>query len=246
MNTDNPVLRSQRFQMYSRPVYGGETMTIEGTANKTAILFGLALITAFMMWYLFLVGQLNLMIVLMLVGMIGGLIVALVTFFRPQWAHATAPAYALLEGLLLGGISSIMEWVYPGIVIQAVGLTFGVFLLMLLAYRTRVLRATPAFVKGVVAATGAIFFVYLISFVLSFLGYPLSFVNGSSIWGILFSVVVVIVAALNLIIDFDLIERKTNERAPKHVEWYAAFALMVTLVWLYIEILRLLGKARRS
>jgi uncharacterized YccA/Bax inhibitor family protein len=146
------------------------------------------------------------------------------------------------EGLFIGALSAIIEMRYPGIVIQAVGLTFGTMAAMLLAYRSGLIRATEKFKLGVVAATGGILLLYLANFVMGFFGPSMGFINGSSGLGIAFSGVVVVIAALNLILDFDLIETGAQSGAPKYMEWYGAFALVVTLVWLYLEMLRLLSK----
>jgi uncharacterized YccA/Bax inhibitor family protein len=157
----------------------------------------------------------------------------------------TAPIYAALEGLALGGISALFESHYPGIVSQAVFLTFGTLAALLIAYRSGWIKATENFKLGVAAATGGIFFVYLISFVLSFFGVSIPLIHGSGIFGILFSLFVVVIAALNLVLDFDFIEQGAEQGAPKYMEWYAAFGLMVTLIWLYLEILRLLAKLQQ-
>ena len=167
---------------------------------------------------------------------------ALATTFKKEWAPVTAPAYALLEGLALGGISAIFELRYPGVALQAVALTFAVLGVMLLAYRSGLVKATEKFKLGVVAATGAIFLVYLAGFVLSFFGIQMGFLYGNSLLSIGVSGVIVVVAALNLVLDFDLIETGVRQGAPRRMEWYAGFALMVTLVWLYLEMLRLLSK----
>ncbi len=180
----------------------------------------------------------------MVVGAIGGFVVALVTIFKQTWAPVTAPLYALLEGLVIGGVSTIFEAQFPGIVIQAAGLTLGTCLALLLAYKSRLIRATENFKMGVVAATGGIALFYLITLVLGFFGIriPLLYSNG---WmGIGFSLFVVVIAALNLVLDFDFIEQGAARGAPKYMEWYGAFGLMVTLIWLYLEMLRLLAKLR--
>jgi uncharacterized YccA/Bax inhibitor family protein len=177
-----------------------------------------------------------------LAGVIGGLVVALVTVFKKQWAPVTTPLYAVLEGLALGGISLIFEERYPGIVINAVGLTFGTLAVLLLAYRSGLIRATENFKLGIVAATGAIAVLYLASMVMGFFGKSMAFIHEGSTIGIIFSLVVVVIAALNLVLDFDFIERGAATGAPKYMEWYAAFGLLVTLVWLYLEMLRLLAK----
>jgi uncharacterized YccA/Bax inhibitor family protein len=176
------------------------------------------------------------------VGGIGGLIVCLVTVFKSAWSPVTAPVYAVLEGLLLGAISAAFNARFQGIVFQAVLLTFGTLGALLLAYRTRVIRATENFRLGVFAATGGIALLYLVSIVLGFFGKSIPFLHSSGTFGILFSLFVVVVAALNLVLDFDFIEQGSNSGAPKYMEWYAAFGLLVTLVWLYLEILRLLAK----
>jgi uncharacterized YccA/Bax inhibitor family protein len=169
-----------------------------------------------------------------------------VTIFKKNWSPFTAPIYALLEGLALGGISAVFEKTYPGVAIQAVGLTLGTLFVMLLAYKTGMIRATQSFKIGVIAATGGIAVFYLVEMVLGmFFHINVPAVNGSGPWGIAFSLFIVIIAALNLVLDFDMIETGVSAGAPKYMEWYGAFALMVTLVWLYLEILRLLGNVGR-
>jgi uncharacterized YccA/Bax inhibitor family protein len=176
--------------------------------------------------------------------MLGGLVMAMVCVFKPTTAPITAPLYAGLEGLVLGALSAILEVQFPGIVIQAVTLTFGVFACLLLAYQSGLIKATENFKLGVVAATGGIFLVYLISFVGGFFGFQMPLIHSSGTFGILFSLFVVGIAALNLVLDFDFIEKGAESGAPKHMEWYGAFGLIVTLEWLYIEILHLLSKLR--
>jgi uncharacterized YccA/Bax inhibitor family protein len=176
--------------------------------------------------------------------MIGGFIVALVTTFKKEWSAVTAPIYALLEGLVLGGLSAVMDLRYPGIAIQAVGLTFGTLFVLLLAYRSGLIPVTQKFRMGIVAATGGIMVFYLLQMLLGFFGFQFTSINGSGPIGIGFSLIVVAVAALNLVLDFDFIERGVQYGAPKYMEWYGAFGIIVTLVWLYLEILRLLSKMR--
>ena len=178
-------------------------------------------------------------------GYSAGLIVAMVTIFKKEWSPITAPIYALLEGLAIGGISSQLDHLYPGIAIQAVGLTFGTLAVMLMAYTTGLIRATRKFTIGVIAATGGIFVVYMIDLVLGFFGRHVPLLNDAGPWGIAISGVIVVIAALNLILDFNLIETGVQAHAAKYMEWYGAFALMVTLIWLYFEILRLLSKVRQ-
>ncbi len=219
---------------------GAEVMTVRGTVNKTALALLLLFITASFVWNQATAGApVGLWIG---VGVIGGLITALITVFKRTWAPITTPAYAALEGLALGGISAMFEAKYPGIVSQAVFLTFGTLGGLLLAYRSGLIKATENFKLGIVAATGGIFFVYMIGFILSLFGSGIPLIHSSGTFGILFSVFVVVIAALNLVLDFDFIEEGAEQGAPKYMEWYAAFGLMVTLIWLYLEILRLLAK----
>lgn len=243
MRSGNPVLSDNTFRGLAR---AGEPMTLAGTVNRTAILLALVLITAGWTWNQFYVSQ-NAQAVApyMWVGLIGGLIAALVTVFKKTWAPVTAPIYALLEGLALGGISAVFELRFPGIVLQAVGLTFGTLAALLIAYRSGLIRATETFKRGVVAATGGILLVYVVDIVLRLFGVGIPFIHESGVIGIGFSIFVVIIAALNLVLDFDFIETGVRARAPKYMEWFGAFALMVTLIWLYLEILRLLAKTRR-
>jgi uncharacterized YccA/Bax inhibitor family protein len=239
MKTSNPALSTNTFRL---PYTGmGETMTISGAVNKTGILLLCAMLTAGWSWNRYDLSPETAGLPLT-IGLIGGFIVALVTIFKKQWSPVTAPLYALLEGLALGSVSAMYEARFHGIAIQAVGLTFGTLFALLLAYRARIIRATEKFKLGVVAATGGIVLFYVAEFVLGFFGVHFSTINGSGVIGIGFSVVVVIVAALNLVLDFDFIENGARAAAPKYMEWYAAFALMITLVWLYLEILRLLSK----
>ncbi len=223
----------------------GETMTVEGTVNRTGILLLCALATAFWTWSRFFatrdpatVGP------YILGGALGGFVVAMVTAFKKEWSAVTAPVYALLEGLFLGGLSAMLELRFPGIAIESVALTFGTCLCLLLAYRSGLIRATQRFTLGVVAATGGIAVFYLVTMVIGFVGVQMPLIFGNGPVGILFSLFVVVIAALNLILDFNFIEQGAAQGAPKFMEWYAAFGLMVTLVWLYIEILRLMTKLR--
>ena len=219
---------------------GTDAMTLGGTVNKTALSLFILLITASYIWNR---GPADPALpVWILGGVIGGLIVAIATVFKKTWSPVTTPLYAALEGLALGGISVIFESRYPGIVSQAVFLTFGTLGALLLAYRSGLVKATENFKLGVVAATGGIALLYLISFVLGFFGVSVPLIHSSGTWGILFSLFVVVIAALNLVLDFDFIETGVERGAPKYMEWYGAFGLLVTLVWLYLEILRLLAK----
>ncbi|MBS0195040.1 MAG: Bax inhibitor-1/YccA family protein [Proteobacteria bacterium] len=244
MRSSNPALSQNVFlDSASGAVRSGDsTMTVNGTVNKTAFLLVLVLVGAMYSWSQFRTGDFGSVQGLAMVGAIGGFILAMVTIFKQQWAMYTAPAYAALEGLFIGAISAIFEQRWPGIVMQAVGLTFGVMGALLLAYRSGLIRATEKFRLGVVAATGGVALFYLASMVMGFFGHPFSVISASTPLGIGLSVVVVIIAALNLVLDFDMIERGASAGAPKYMEWYGAFGLVVTLVWLYLEILRLLSK----
>jgi uncharacterized YccA/Bax inhibitor family protein len=218
-------------------------MTINGTVNKTGLLLILVLVGAMYSWSHFSGPEsAPALYPLILGGAIGGLVLALVTAFKKTWSPVTAPMYALVEGVFIGALSAIFEVRYPGIVMQAVGLTFGTMAALLLAYRSGLIRATEKFKLGVVAATGGVLLLYLANFVMGLFGHSMGFISGNSGLGIGFSVVVVIIAALNLVLDFDLIESGARSGAPKYMEWYGAFALVVTLVWLYLELLRLLSK----
>ncbi|MEE8424609.1 MAG: Bax inhibitor-1/YccA family protein [Elusimicrobiota bacterium] len=244
MRSGNPTLNEKTF-IDVPPVASSQAMTINGTVNRTAILLGLVLIPACYVWNQFFAsaGQAPVGVYIG-IGAIGGLVLAMVTIFKKTWAPITAPMYAVFEGLFLGAISATMEARFPGIVIQAVGLTFGTLFGLLFAYKSGFIRATENFKLGVVAATGGIFLVYMVSFVMSFFGTRIPFIHESGLIGIGFSAFVVVIAAMNLVLDFDFIENGAERGAPKYMEWFAAFGLMVTLIWLYIEILHLLAKLR--
>ncbi len=252
MKTSNPALGQNTFSDFAQSAYGGNLvdassrMTLDGTVNKTGILLLCAIATAAWTWTQFMsTHDMTFVGPAILVGALGGLVFALITSFKREWSPVTAPIYALLEGLVLGALSAILEMRYPGIAMEAVALTFGTLLIMLLAYKSGLIKVTDKLRMGIVAATGAIFFFYLLLWVLSLLHIPLfSAVYGSGTIGLIFSFVVVAIAALNLVLDFDFIERGVAAGAPKYMEWYAAFGIMVTLVWLYIEMLRLLSKMR--
>ena len=242
MRTGNPTLNSKTF----RVEYAGSTaMTISGTVNKTAILLLLLSMTFIWAWKKVMTfGDMQAMVPWVIGALIVSVIFMLVTIFKKTAAPITAPCYALAEGVLLGAISAVMELQYPGIVFQAILLTFGTLFALLGAYKSGLIKATENFKLGVVAATGGIALVYLASFVMSFFGGGFGFIHSNGAFGIGFSVFVIIIAALNLVLDFDFIEEGAERGAPKYMEWYAAFGLLVTLVWLYIEILRLLAKLR--
>jgi uncharacterized YccA/Bax inhibitor family protein len=244
MRTSNPALNEKAFK---GQVAIGEAMTLQSTVNKTGLLLLCVVATAAWTWGLAHSETPEAAIPWMIGGLIGGFVVALVTIFKKTWSPFTAPLYALLEGFVLGGISAVFEKTYHGIALQAVGLTLGVLFVMLLAYKTGLIRATQGFKIGVIAATGGIAVFYLVEMVLIFFfHFQFSAINGGGFWGIAFSLFVVVIAALNLVLDFDMIETGVNGGAPKYMEWYGAFGLMVTLIWLYLEMLRLLAKANRK
>ena len=213
-----------------------ERMTLDGAVNKTAILLSLCFGGAFIGWN---------MPALALPGLIIGTILAFVTIFRnPAKAGTTAPFYAGFEGIALGGITVFAEAQYPGIGIQAIGLTFGILASLLFCYKSGIIKPTENFRLMIFSATMGIMLLYLVSFIMSFFGSPIGFIHSNGMFGIGFSLFVVGIAALNLVLDFDFIEEGAEQGLPKYMEWYGAFSLMVTLVWLYIEILRLLMKLR--
>ncbi|MBI3021972.1 MAG: Bax inhibitor-1/YccA family protein, partial [Candidatus Omnitrophica bacterium] len=220
----------------------GSAMSTQGTVNKTAVLLAILLVSSSWIWGQAFAGAPVQGFVGF--GAIAGFVVALVTIFKKAWAPITAPLYAALEGLVLGGISAMFERSYPGIAIQAVTLTFGVLAALLIAYTSRLIPVTANFRLGVAAATGGIMLVYLASFVLGFFGIAMPFLHDSGPIGIGVSLFIVVIAALNLVLDFDFIEQGAQNNLPKYMEWYAAFGLLVTLVWLYLEIIRLLAKLR--
>lgn len=240
MRSSNPALATNPFSGFG-VVSESNSMTIRGTINKTAILLLLVLLPAAWVWRQFAMGGQSVQ-TWMTIGLIGGFILALATVFKKNWAPMTAPLYAVAQGLFLGGISAIFEKSYPGIVSQAVSLSIATLLVMLVVYQAGWIRPTERFKMGIVIATGAIALVYFVSIILSFFHVNVPFITGSSLFSILFSVFVVGIAALNFILDFDFIEQGSKAGIPKYMEWYGAFALMVTLIWLYIEILRLLAK----
>ena len=254
MRTGNPALNDKTFEnfgAYRRDLTAEQspagTMTINGTAQKTMFLLLLAMGSACFTWSKTFTGlEANPAAAMPWAfgGAIVGLMTAVAICFKHTWAPALAPVYALAEGLFLGGVSASFEAQYPGIVIQSVGGTFGTLAGLLLAYQSGLIKATENFKLGIVAATGGICLVYLISLIGSFFGFPIPFIHSAGSIGIGFSLIVVVIAALNLVLDFDFIEQAAERGAPKYLEWYGAFALMVTLVWLYMEILRLLSKLR--
>jgi uncharacterized YccA/Bax inhibitor family protein len=246
--TGNPALNKNTFTGFAS-AEETSAMTISGTVNKIAIMLLLVLGGAWYTWKLaFEAIQTDPLLASraimpwMIGGGIGGFVVAIITVFKRRWAGITGPIYAVLEGLFLGGISALFEARYPGIVMQAVALTFAILFALLFAYKSRIIKPTENFKLGVFAATGGVMMLYLVSFVLNLFGVPVGYLHDNSLLSIGISVVIVIIASLNLVLDFDFIEQGAASSVPKYMEWYAAFGLMVTLIWLYIEILRLLSK----
>ena len=239
----NPALSEKAFQ--SAIVTDTQNvMTVRGTLNKFGFLFVMMMASAVFSWKYYYDGA-NVM-PLLLTGAIGGLIVAIVITFKKEWSAYLAPAYGLLEGLFVGSISAYYDYAfrttYPGIVMHAVGITFAVTIAMFLLYNFRIIQATQKFKAVIFTATAGIAIFYLLTWVLSFFGISIPFFYQGSALGIGFSLFVVAIAALNLILDFDMIEQGAAQGAPKYMEWYGGFGLLVTLVWLYLEILRLLSK----
>lgn len=244
MRSSNPAMSAKAYERSGSLSAGDQTMSVNGTINKVGILLLLVIAAAAYTWNMVMGADPGRAGTLAVVGGIGGFVMALITIFRPQSSGVTAPIYAILEGLFLGSISAVINAKYPGIAFQAVLLTVGTLFTMLFLYRSGRIRATPKFRRGVMMATGAVFFAYIISWILSMLGLPVGFMHSSGPLGILISLVIIVIAALNLIMDFDFIEKGSEMGAPKYMEWYGAFGLMVTLIWLYIEFLRLLSRFR--
>ena len=235
----NPALTSNTFNNAVSDS-SGETMTLDGTVNKTSISLLLLIFSAYYTYSM----PIDQSPAFVFPGFIGGFILAIITIFKKQWAPYTVPLYSVLEGLALGGISAIYNSMYTDIVQQAIFLTFGIFCALLFAYKTGFIKATENFKLGVFAGTAGIGIVYLVNFIMSFFGSGLSVmsIENASMMSIGFSLFVVVMASLNLVLDFDFIEHGAEVGAPKYMEWYGAFGLLVTLVWLYLEILRLLAK----
>jgi len=258
----NPVLNKNKFNNDG----SSEHMTMQGTINKTLILFAILMSTAAMTWTKT-IGALKANEVTVVAGaekisrlsyipdgiiplVIGGcliaFVVALIVIFNQKSAPVLAPVYAAIEGVAIGGLSAMFEYMYPNIAIQAAALTLAVFFSMLTLYKLRIIRATEKFRAGMFSAMMGILVLYIVNMFASFAGYDLPLINDTGFWGIALSLFITAIAALNLILDFDLIEDGVKSKAPKYMEWYAGFGLMVTIVWLYLEILRLLAKIRGS
>lgn len=244
LRTANPALNDSTFKDVEQVGISGEAMTLTGCIYKTAVLLALLVLAAAFTWQQYYQAGPQTALPYMLGGLIGGAILGLITAFARTWAFMTAPLYAVAQGLLLGGLSALFETRFPMIAFQAVFLTFGVLACLLLAYLSGLIRPSENFKLGIAAASGAVCLLYLASIVLGLFGISIPYLHSSGPLGIAISIVIVVIAALNLVLDFDFIESGVERGAPKYLEWYAAFGLIVTLVWLYIEILRLLSKLR--
>jgi len=247
--SSNPALSKSIFNQSYSASYS-EVMTLNGTINKSLAMLLLVVVGAMYTWKMFFGASsfeagAALTSKWIMIGGIGGFVFSLITIFKKTWAYITAPIYAILEGLFLGAISAFIQSrfpQYPGLVFQAVALTFAVFLIMLLSYRTGIIKVTNKLRAGIIAATGAVALIYFISIIFSLFGASNLIIHSNGALGIGISLVIVAIAAFNLVLDFDFIAKGSQAGLPKYMEWYAAFGLMITLVWLYIEILRLLSK----
>jgi uncharacterized YccA/Bax inhibitor family protein len=247
----NPTLSENKFRDTVISISNENSMSIKGTLNKFGFMLLMLMGSAFYSWKEFAESEgtsSNLMPII-LGGAIGGFVIALIISFKREWSPYLAPLYALLEGLFIGAISAMYNTIYDGIVLQAVGLTFSVGIGIYFLYAFRIIRATEKFRSILFSAMAGIAIFYLATFVLRLfhvnIDESMPFINGGGMFGIGFSLIIVAVAAMNLILDFDMIEQGTEMGAPKYMEWYGAFGLMVTFVWLYLEILRLLSKINR-
>lgn len=238
--TSNPMVRNPQVE---ETILDSAPMTASGAVNKTLLLLGAVVICAYLSWMMCAQGYTDRAYMLMIASSIGGLILALIAFFKPKTSPVTAPAYAICEGLLVGAVSYAYNSLYNGIVVNAVGITLVTLLAMLFLYKTKVIQATPTFRKVITTATMAVFIFYIAGFIGALIGHPMTVFNGG-IYGIVISVVICGIAAFNFILDFDFIEQGDG-RLPDYFEWYAGLSLLVTVIWLYFEILRLLAQLNR-
>ena len=243
--SSNPALNSNTFKNVVKKdsLHLNETMTIRGTVDKTALALSLLLISGY---YCYSLGEQSLTLILMFIGIFLGLILSFTTILKKSWAPFTVPFYSISQGFVLGGISFYYNSQYEGIVLQAILLTILVLISMLFAYRSKIIKPTENFKLGVFSALMAVFLLYIAGFIMSFFGsgIPILNPNNSSLISIGFSVIIVILGAFCLVIDFDFIEEGAEKGVPKYMEWYGAFGLLVTLIWLYLEIIKLLAKLR--
>jgi len=242
----NPALSKDTFKDVEKTATGENVMTLQGTVNKTAILLLFVIVPAFFTWNLFTTTlDFDSIMPYFWTGTIGGLILSFVIVFNKDWSPVLAPIYSIFQGLCLGGLSAVINDQFPGIVMQALLLTFGICAIMLLIYKLKIIQPTENFKLIVASATGGLALYYVASLGLSFAGIELPFIHENNTGGIIFSLFVVVLASMNLVVDFDFIEQGAESNAPKYMEWYCAFGLMVTIIWLYVEILRLLAKSRK-
>ena len=243
--TSNPALNSNTFGNIQKKdsLFLNGRMTLKGTVDKTAISLCLLIISGY---YCYSLGEQSLTIILIFIGIFLGFLLLITTIFKKSWAPLTVPFYSISQGFVLGGISFYYNTQYEGIVLQAVLLTILVLLSMLFAYRSKIIKPTENFKLGVFSALMAVVLLYLVGFIMSFFGsgIPILNPNNSSLISIIFSGIVVILGAFCLVIDFDFIEEGAEKGAPKYMEWYGALGLLVTLIWLYLEIIKLLAKLR--
>ncbi|HEX5314829.1 MAG TPA: Bax inhibitor-1/YccA family protein [Gammaproteobacteria bacterium] len=249
--SSNPALRTIARRGLPQAAAGEAAMTVGGTVNRTIVMIALVVIAAAWVWSRYALAlpdteaAAKAVSGYLIAGVIGGLVLAIATVFKPTWARVTAPAYALLEGCFIGGISALLNNRYPGIVLEAVGLTFAVMIGMLLLYKTRIIKVTPALQRGIIIATFGVLLFYGVSWLLTLFHVDTSMLFGNTKLSIIISLVIVGIAAFNLVLDFHFIDQGAAAGLPRYMEWYGAFALTVTLVWLYLEILRLLAATRR-
>jgi uncharacterized YccA/Bax inhibitor family protein len=245
MKSSNPTFSKKIFENYSFSTAASQTMTVQGTVNKIALMLALVIASAAFTWTRFFgaegVAAPGSVLGWLALGGIGGFILAIIISFKKEWAPVLAPIYAVLEGLFLGAISAFFESMYPGIIMKAVALTFSVLFALLFMYKTGIIRVTQKFRTMVIAATIGIAVAYFVSFIIGLFGVDMNFMYGGGTLGIVISLVIVAVAAMNLVLDFDFIDQGAQAGLPKFFEWYGAFGLMVTLIWLYLEIIRLLA-----
>ncbi len=246
--SSNPVMQEKTYQgTILEGISTGEEMTLKGTMNKFGVMIMLMIGSTLFAWSQFYKGSDPKP--LMMIGVFGGLALALVMAFKMKWANFLAPAYAILEGLFVGSISAIYDYAYPGLPMQAVALTLLVTLIMFLIYRYKIIKVTSKLRTVIVVATSAVAIFYLIQSLTYAIGgtaIAYNFTNSATPISIGFSILMVILASFNLLLNFDTVEKGVEMRAPKYMEWYSAFGLMVTVVWLYLEILRLLSKFQRN
>ena len=243
----NPIFKEDTFRPINFDREGQEVMSLQGTINKTGLLLLFVGVGAVYSWnYALKIETWETLKMYSIGCAIAAFVCAIVLNFKKEWAAYLAPAYSLLQGVSLGIISCLMDYIFPGIALQALTITMAIFGVMLLAYKFKLLQATPMFKKVVIISTIGIGVVYLISIGMRLFGAEMPFLHDNSPIGIGISLFIVVIAALNFILDFHYIEENVKNGAPKNMEWFAAFGLIVTLVWLYIEVLRLLSKLRSN